>query len=141
MAKSFEAQVSAWVHKSQARMRAVFQEATQKVANEVRKPKRDGGHMPIDTANLRRSLLASTSSLPQVRPGVTFPDNDSQITLTIAGADIGDVIYLGFQADYARAQEYGTENISGNGFVRLTAQRWPEIVAQAAREVKAKVNK
>lgn len=146
--RAFSATVSAWTAASQARLNAVFRDAAQTVANEVRRPKSAGGAMPVDTGNLRRSLLASTSSLPSVRVGdQAFPDNDDQITLTIAGAQLGDKIYMGFQAAYARRMEYGFVgadslgryyNQQGNGFVRLTAQRWTEIVHASAQKMRSR---
>ena len=146
MAQSFHAQVSDWAGASKERLTAVFRDATQTVANEVRKPKAAGGNMPVDLGNLRRSLMASTAALPSVQTGndQTFADNDGQITLVIAGAQLGQTIYLGFQAGYARRREYGFDGADslgryyserGDGFVRLTAQRWPEIVAESARKI------
>lgn len=147
MTKSFSAQIEDWVRKSNDRMTAVFRTAAQDVANDVRKPKADGGHMPIDTGNLRRSFSVSTDAMPQTKEG-EFSDQGAQITISIASAEIGDTLYMGFQAVYAARMEYGfdgTDSLGrtykqpGNGFVRLTAQRWPEIVDQAAAKVKARV--
>jgi len=50
--------------------------------------------------------------------------------LVIAKAKIGETIYLGFQANYAGIQE------AKNGFVRLTAQRWPAIVKASSAKIK-----
>lgn len=149
MGKSFTAQVGEWAAQTEKRLEAVFRDSAQTVANEMRKPKGGGGNMPVKTGNLRRSLLASTASMPGIRPGVTnFPDNDTQINLVIAGATLGQTIHLGFQAEYARRMEYGftgkdalgrTYNQAGNGFVRLTAQRWQQIVEQSAKTVQSRV--
>lgn len=146
MAQSFHAQVSAWAAQSQQRLTNVFRDATQTVANEVRKPKSKGGNMPVDLGNLRRSLMASAATMPTVRTGKDqeFAENDGAISLVIAGASIGQTIYLGFQAGYARRREYGFSGAdalgrhyseAGDGFVRLTAQRWPEIVADSAWKI------
>ncbi|PCI03469.1 MAG: hypothetical protein COB78_10860 [Hyphomicrobiales bacterium] len=130
-------------------MTAVFRDAAQTVVNDVRLPKSKGGHMPIDTGNLRRSLSASTTAMPNINADkAEFSENNGQITLTIAGANIGETLYFGFQAAYARRMEYGFKgadslgrvyNQEGSGFVRLTAQRWPEIVKASAKKIKAKV--
>ena len=73
-----------------------------------------------------------------------FPGNSGQIALTIAGAELTDTIYLGFQAAYALRMEYGfigqdslgrTYNQSGNQFVGLAAQRWQEFVDNAAKDI------
>lgn len=131
---SFSAQVSAWAQQTEQRMTAVARYAAQTVANEVRKPVGEGGNMPVITGNLRRSLLASTSEMPSMRRDQReFGSNDGQIALTIAGWEMGTVLHLGFQAAYARVREYD------RGFVRLTAQRWPQIVAEAARTIQGRV--
>ncbi|WP_299941276.1 hypothetical protein [uncultured Nitratireductor sp.] len=147
MAKSFSAQVDERIAAYKKRLTATFRGAAQDLANEVKKPKSEGGHMPILTGALRRSLMASTAAMPGISDAEDFPNNDGQITLTIAGADIGETIYLGFQAAHARRREYGfngndslgrTYNEEGNGFVRLTAQRWQEFVdANAAKAIRA----
>lgn len=167
---SFEAQVSAWVAQTQQRMTAVFRDAAQTVANEVRTTIPQGGEMPIDTGNLRNSLLASTSSMPELvaDPEQKFGGNDGQITLVIAGAQISETIYLGFQAAYAKIMEYGSaahiiepvkakalrwyeggasvfaKRVKHPGtkpyaFVRKTAQKWPQIVEASARRIQSRV--
>lgn len=146
MAK-FTGKLTAWASKSEARADAVFKTAAQDLANEVRVPKGAGGNMPVLTGNLRRSLMASLTEMPSVKDGPFF-NPDDQITLTIAGAKVGDTIYMGFQAIYARRMEYGFVgedslgrhyNQKGNGFVRLAAMNWPSIVRNAAQRIKAKV--
>jgi len=168
--KSFSATINAWCAQSEARMTAVFRDAAQSVANEVRKPVGAGGSMPVDTGNLRRSLMASTDRVPEIKPGTTqFSENDGQITAVIANAPLGSVIYLGFQADYARHMEYGTKahtispkdkqalhftvggagvfakavkhpGTKAYGFVRKTVQDWPQIVSQSAERIKQRVD-
>ena len=141
MAGTFAADVGKWARKSEARMTAVFRESAQKVAEEVKRPRSEGGHMRVDTGFLRSSLMASTSQMPSINPAArpaedaapnSYPEN-ANVTLVIAGADIGQTIYLGFTASYARHREYQ------DGFVRLSAQRWKQIVEQSAREIRARV--
>jgi hypothetical protein len=95
--------------------------------------------------------MASTSELPTVKTGEDqeFADNDGQISLVIAGAQLGETVFLGFQAAYAMRMEYGFVgadslgryfNQQGYGFVRLTAQRWPEIVEESARKIQGRVD-
>lgn len=149
MAKTnFAAKLSDWAKETEKRMQAVFRQSAQTVANEVRKPKGKGGHLPVDTGNLRRSLIASTVEMPTTSAQAEFPDKTENIKLTIAGMKLGETVYLGFQAAYARRQEYGfqgedalgrTYHQAGNGFVRLTAQRWGSIVEETARKLKSKV--
>jgi hypothetical protein len=131
---TFSASVSAWVRKSEARLTAVFRDSAQTVANEVRISKGNGGNMPVVTGNLRRSLMASTAEMPKMRGDnkVKF-DKEPPITLVIAGARLGETINLGFQAVYSGVQEHR------HGFVRLTAQRWPQIVRASGAKIKKQV--
>lgn len=141
MAGSFSADIGRWAAQTEQRMTAVFRQSAQKVNEEVKKPVGAGGHMRVKTGYLRASLMASTSQMPTInptsQPAADAADNsyneDATVTLTIAGADIGQTIYLGFTANYARPREYQ------DGFVRLTAQRWPQIVEECAQLVKSRV--
>lgn len=133
MARSFSASVSAWTRKSKARMTAVHRTAAQIVAREVRVPVAHGGNMPVVTGHLRRSLLASTAAMPRIDPNFSegAADNDMQISMVLAGAEVTDTIYLGFTAAYARPME------RKYAFTRTVAQRWKQIAAEAVRTVKA----
>jgi hypothetical protein len=126
----FRAQVSNWARQSEDRLVAVFREATQRVANEVRVPVGAGGNMPVVTGNLRRSLGISLSAMPTVQGRQFEADPSTEISLTIANSQLGQTIYLGFQAVYARYQE------NRYGFVRLTAQRWEQIVQESAQIIR-----
>jgi hypothetical protein len=146
---SFAAQVSEWAKAEQERQEAVFQTAAQEVANEVRTPVAAGGRMPIDTGNLRRSLMASTSAMPTIQEGKT-EFQDSGIEMIIAGAELGETVYLGFQAAYAARMNYGfvgtdslgrTYNQTGYGFVDAVAQRWPHIVQQAEAKIRGRFDR
>ncbi|HEV7435345.1 MAG TPA: hypothetical protein VGO22_10800 [Pseudorhizobium sp.] len=142
----FAATVGEWAREELERAEAVFQTAAQTVANEVRTPFAEGGRMPIDTGNLRRSLMASTADMPTVKPEQeSFAD--SGIEMVIAGAELGSTVYLGFQAAYALRMEYGfvgtdslgrTYNQTGYGFVEAVAQRWQQIVNEAEAKVRGR---
>jgi hypothetical protein len=143
---SFAAQVSEWAKAEIEREEAVFRTAAQEVANEVRTPAAEGGRMPIDTGNLRRSLMASTADMPTIRADKT-EFQDSGIELVIAGSQLGETIFLGFQAAYAARMNYGfvgtdalgrTYNQTGFGFMDAVAQRWPQIVTQAEAKVRSR---
>jgi hypothetical protein len=122
------------------RLTAVVRPAAQMVAEVVKRPVGAGGRMRVLTGFLRSSLMASTTSMPQIDFGANnaakqiFAGDDTQINLVIAGYKPGQVIYLGFTAAYAAPREYA------DGFVRLTAQRWPQIVNDAARIIKTRVD-
>lgn len=135
---SFAATIGEWGRAELGLAQSIFQASAQRVANEVRVTVNEGGRLPIDLGNLRRSLMASTSEMPSVKPEQeTFAD--SGIEMVIAGAELGSTVYLGFQADYAARMEYGfvgadslgrVYNHSGFGFAAAVAQRWPQIVAE-----------
>ena len=102
------------------------------------------GNLPVDTGFLRASLIASTSIMPTIREGNVGEDGKSyqytedQIALVIAGADLGQTLYLGYTAAYARHIHYGTKKgVTGRQWVTLAAQRWPQIVAQVTAEARA----
>lgn len=138
---SFGAQVSEWVRQEKEREEAVFLTAAQMVANEVRETVPEGGRLPIDTGNLRRSLMASTASMPAVRGGDDQTFADSGVEMVIAGAKLGQTLWLGFQANYALRREFGfvgqdslgrLYNEAGAGFVTAVAQRWSTHIVPAA---------
>ena len=143
---SFAATIGEWGRAELERAEAIFQAAAQTVANEVRKSVNDGGRMPVDLGNLRRSLMASTSAMPSIKEGEkTF--NDSGIEMVIAGAELGSTVYLGFQAAYAPRMNYGfvgtdslgrVYNQAGFGFVDAVAQRWPQIVAEEEAGIRSR---
>lgn len=147
--QSFAAQVSAWASAEMERAEAVFQAAAQTVANDVRTPVNEGGRMPVKTGNLRRSLMASTSSMPTIVEGKQ-EFTDSAVELVIAGAELGGTIFLGFQAAYAARMNYGfvgedsvgrVYNQAGYGFVDAVAQLWPQIVTEAETKVRDRSEK
>jgi len=126
------AQIPDLIAKYERRMEAVTKESAQRVAIEVKRRTRRL------TGFLRASLLASTSSMPIIdrdaRPveGVPYAEDNTQIALVIAGASLGQTIYLGFTASYARPREFH------DGMVRLTAQRWPVIVGEVVKDALAR---
>jgi hypothetical protein len=131
--KAFSTTIGDFCRESAEKLVAVHHEAAQVVADEVRRPKSEGGNLPVLKGNLRRSLIASLEAMPAVQWRTKeFPNNDAQIKSVIASAQLGDTIYLGFQAPYAQKAEYA----QGNGFVRLTAQRWQFTVQNAVSVVK-----
>ncbi len=132
----FEAQVSAWARKAQARTDAVVKTAAAKVFEVAQTPRARGGRMPVDTAFLRATGSAALNRLPAgpSRPGEGNPgDWEASVTLTIAGMRAGDTIYMGWTAVYARKME------ERYGFMKGAAAQWQSIVAQSAAEVKARV--
>jgi hypothetical protein len=139
---TFSATVENWVKASHIAMEAIAKSSTQEVVRLMRLPKTAGGHMPIDTSFLQNSLVGSTSSMPQVDPkadGSSGPDtgNFSAIEGIIASWTLGQTMYLGFTANYAEYQNYGTVFFAGNHFVELAVQQWSTIVKKEEQRMAA----
>lgn len=85
---------------------------------------------PVVTGNLQNSRAVSTTG-PLTTDWKTkkFRDPDDSINNAIAGAEIGGVAHLGYRAPYAHKIE------AQRGFLRLVAQRWGQIVAEAVARV------
>jgi len=137
------ADMDKWSAKAKRNTTMVMRSSVQKLATDLMTDVGPGaGQVPIDTGNLRNSLMASTASMPSVREG-EFGDNSGQITFAIAGAEIGQTIWLGWQAVYARRLNSGftgtdalgrSYNQTGRFFVESKANRWQEFVDAAAAE-------
>jgi hypothetical protein len=138
---SFAAQVKAWGEKAKRNTTLVFRESVQSLARDLTY------NTPLVTSNLRRSLMSSTVAMPTVKDGSFLgSDTSGQTEFTIAGLEVGDTFYLGFQAKYARRVNYGftgtdilgrNYNQSGQFFVEATAAKWQSFVNAAVARVNA----
>src|SRR5690606_20050872 len=116
--------------------------AIEKLAVEMTRTKAEGGNVPVDTGNLYRSLLASTTAMPKTAEG-PFPGSD--IASVVAALRLNDTLRLVFQANSARRVNFGfvgadalgrVYNQPGNHFVERAIAMWPQIVREAVEEVK-----
>lgn len=83
---------------------------------------------PVVTGNLKNSRTVSTLGPPTIDWKVKkFRDPDDAINNAIAGVEIGQTAWLGFRAPYAHKVE------PKHGMLRLAAQFWPQLVADAVR--------
>lgn len=133
---TFEAAVGEWARKVEGAFDVVFKEAAQEIVSEL------NTLVPIDTGFLRASLRASTTDMPLLtreNPGGPVPDDMAEIVLVIAGAEAGDVLYLGYTANYAAHVHYGANGRPGRPWVSMVAQRWEAIVATKAAEVRSRL--
>lgn len=129
--QTFSAAIDKWIDKTEKRVTNVLREAALLVDHTVSLPVAGGGNLPVVTGNLRRSRAASTIGPPAILwKEKTFSGSDEAIASVIKGAAVGQTVWIGFQAPYAGKAE------DKHGFVRLTAQRWPQLVEQAARSLK-----
>lgn len=145
MAKSFSAAVSEWASKTPQRVQAVYRRSVEMLSEEMIKTVGQGGRLPFETGNLARSLLASTTAMPKTSEVLSAGSNVGAVTATLK---LDQVIYLGFQAVYARRQNYGfvgadslgrIYNQQGRYFVEGAIAEWPRIVAEASKEIQTAV--
>lgn len=134
MAKTFSAQVDAWIAKSERLSMAVLQQATQAVINDANTPVAKGGRMRVDTGFLRNSLKSKIGSMPS---GTATAGNwsDTEVVLTLTRLQPGQVFYAGWLAGYARPREHY------DGFLRMAVQKWQEQVDAAARQLKQRAGR
>lgn len=137
---NFSATVDKWVAASEQRMTAVFHESTQRVTALAQ------SRIPIDTGYARASVQASLQAMPPINPasknetGNAVGDNFGVISAVIAGARLGQTIYIGWTAAYVGFLEYGHSKQAPSGFVRISAMEWPTIVNQVAEEARSRAS-
>lgn len=137
MAESLEATVSAWVRKSEARMKAVAQTAIQTTVEDVL----DG--TPVNTGFLRASFTVTKNKALPVRVGDKPVEGQTYqvqpYVLTINGMKAGDTVYGNFVADYAIPVEFGARGRAGVRMVGLAVQKWGQNVNDAVAEAKRRI--
>jgi hypothetical protein len=122
---SFTAQVSDFVLETEARTVAVFKQSGQELFSIMLTPVAKGGNLPVDTGFLRNSFVSGINGATALTP----PDS---VSLSFAGVELGDEVFGGFTASYARYVEYGANGRTGRRFVALAALQWQEIVNRNA---------
>jgi len=94
-----------------------------------------GGKLPIETGFLRSSFAVSFDGMPSGPsrgvPKMIYAYDDSQVTLKLAGVEVGKTIYAGWCADYAIFAE------ERYGFCRSAGANWQQIVSAATDRAKA----
>ncbi len=126
---TFTAQIKAFADRTQEKIEAVVKQSAQEVFSIAQTPKAQGGRMPVDTGFLRNSLIASLN-------GSTVGGGADAYVLAVAGAELGDTIFAGWTANYARFMEYGTSKTPANFYMLSAAQQWQAIVARNAALVR-----
>lgn len=132
---TFQAVVGGWAQDVLGAVETIFKESCQELVTQL------NALVPVDTGFLRNSLRASTTAMPVLSLAnngqVNIPAGE--IMLVIAGADIGDTIYLGYTANYGAFVHYGANGQPGRPWVDMVAQRWASIVAAKSAEVKSRL--
>lgn len=141
---AFADQLSAWGKQTEARMEAIYRRSVKLLADEMATTKPQGGRVPFESGNLARSLVASTQGMPKTATG---PFSGSNVGVVAATLQLDQPAWIGYQAIYARRMNYGyvgadklgrVFNQQGNYFLEYAIEKWPQIVAQAAKEMEAR---
>lgn len=134
--ESFAAQVEDWANRTEAQLLDITRRSIQDlVENHMQVPIAQGGNMPVDTGFLRNSGMAALNAWPigeaekpkDAKPG-QFSWNASSLVLALANMKMGDTLFFGWVANYARKQELR------NGFLEGSTRKWSDIVAKNAKE-------
>lgn len=92
--------------------------------------------------------MASTQGMPQGAEGAAVFLKDQDVGAVTASLELGQPIWIGYQAIYARRQNYGfvgadslgrVYNQAGSYFVEGAIANWQQIVAKAAAELQSAV--
>lgn len=118
---------------------AIIKKSSERLAEKANTSRFKGGNTPVDTSFLINSLHASIGTLPSgesVKPsGYAVQEwNPASVTVVINGLELGDMLYLGWTAEYAPRME------NMYGFARLAAQDWQQIVSETAIEYRSRFN-
>lgn len=144
MVNTFSAVIDGWTKRVKEAEEAVFKEAAQELVKQLNDQITEMVYDAPETPNYRRtgflraSLVASTEAMPRLirdNPGVPVNADYGDVILVIAGAELGDTIYLGYTAKYGAMVHGGANGRAPRPWVDLVAQRWPQIVSQKAAEV------
>lgn len=135
--KTFRAQVEDQVRLVERRLDATFKNAAKRVINEAQRPQAKGGLMPVQTGFLRNSGRAGTGDLPKgpIRgnKGRSYDwerMSQAEVMALINNTPVGEKIFFGWTAAYARRREYE------DGFLRGAMAQWQWYVAEEATRAK-----
>lgn len=147
MATSFSAQIEAWVHKVEGAVEAVFKESVQELVEQADQILTQLVYEAPPSPNynrtgfLRSSVRVSTASMPLANRPQGTPDSGymAEIEVAIAGAEIGETLYVGWTANYAGYVHYGANGTVPKPWVDMVAQRWQAIVAAKTAELRSRL--
>jgi hypothetical protein len=134
---SFAAQVKQFTTDAKQDTGLIFATAIQKLETQMKLTVNNGGMTPIDTGNLRDSILTTTVAMPQVD---TEEKEYTPVAFSIGPEDLGRPVYMGVQAAYGPRIEFGfvgtdslgrTYNQTGHYFVTGSGAKWQQFVTEA----------
>lgn len=124
---SFSSSVKKWCDKTLLQQAVVLQDSVRQLAHEV------GVHVPVVTGNLRNSRTVSASGYPPIDWRTKkFRNPTEEIKTAAAAIKVGTPAYVGMRAPYAHKVE------EKKPYMRLAAQRWSQIVDEAAARNRTK---
>lgn len=134
----FAATIDAWATESGDRLERIWKASAQQLGSVA------NNGVPVDTGFARASFQASTDAMPAINPNATNKGSAAvsgsfgEISATIAGATLGQTIFLGWTAAYILPLEYGHSKQAPQGFARIAAAQWNTIVSSVVGEAKAR---
>ena len=128
---TFTADINKFISSSNDRIEAVFKQSIQEVIQEAQADYNKGGFTPIDTSFLINSGQAAIGRVPigpdEKPENYTVQQwNAGETVTTINRWRVGETLYFGWTANYARAME------NRYMFMRKAAQGWQYTVAKNA---------
>lgn len=152
---NLSATVDAFVAETTLRLRALALQASEDLINEVQTPVAKGGKMRVDTGFLRASGQVSLTGMPSGPSRGEKPSSQTttvhgesvdlaggkrkiyewaghDASATLAGFAVGQTIYFGWTAHYAKYRE------AYDGFLISGIQNWQTIVNRVCEQIKAR---
>lgn len=126
--KKFKADINRFTNLTEAKLRKVAIASMLNLFTDAQNPVAKGGSMPVDTANLRNSLVVEINGANAGKGGDAF-------ILGINRFQIGDIVQGAWTAPYAVARHYKPDSFGqGGGMWRdKAAAKWQTIVSKNAR--------
>lgn len=142
------AEIDEFILVSEKRMVALMRQSVSDVVDNAQLPTAKGGRMRVDTGFLRASGQMSLTGMPsgpdrgapnakpgQYDSGSGDYSKDAAVTGTIGATKLGDTIYFGWTASYAKYRELY------DGFLEGALMHWARIVAFNTDEIKRRITK
>lgn len=144
MAEYTFATLDQWVFKVEGRLDMIVKQSVNDMLGEIpirpgtsRGGRRVRGMIPrMDgflADSLQSSLYGSTSL------SSTGADSYVLVAAGMKGGDVAEFLWGNELTPYARAQHYGHGNLKGTFWVDVAANKWPDYVARAIEEAKARL--
>lgn len=130
---SFEQQVKAWADKANARLELAVRKIALDAFSEVVLMS------PVKSGRFRGNWQVAIGNIPQGT--IALEDKTGQVVISKIEAEtmdlqVGQTIYLVNNLPYAQRLEYGWSQQAPGGMVRITAQRYQQIVDRVVAEIR-----